>query len=90
MLAFDLAELLATMRADPSEVRCAFLSVAGDGESPVLTRQAERWHRALPVAHKQLLRLDAATGADAHCQVKQPTRLAQELCDWLDAFWRKR
>lgn len=84
----DFAKLLATFQADPGQVRCAFLSIVGAGESPVLIRQAEQWHRALPVEHKALVRLDADTGADAHCQVNNPTRLAQEVCDWLDAFFR--
>jgi hypothetical protein len=43
----------------------------------------------LSVVHKRLLRLDAASGADAHCQGNNPTRLAQEVCDWLDAFFAR-
>ncbi|HEY7483526.1 MAG TPA: alpha/beta fold hydrolase [Streptosporangiaceae bacterium] len=83
----EFAKLLATFRADPAEVRCAFLSIAGAGESPILIDQARRWHAGLPVAHKSLIEFDAASGADAHCQVNNPTRLAQEVCDWLDAFF---
>lgn len=86
----EFAKWLATLRADPGEVRCAFLSIAGDGESPVLIRQAEQWHQALPVAQERLVRLDAASGADAHCQVNNPTRLAQEACDRLDDFFAGR
>jgi hypothetical protein len=47
-------------------------------------------HQALPVAHKTLVHLDAPSGADAHCQVNNPTRLAKDVCDWLDAFFAAR
>jgi pimeloyl-ACP methyl ester carboxylesterase len=86
----EFANLLATFQADPGKLRCAFLSIVGQGESPVLIRQAEAWHEALPTREKALVRLDAATGADAHCQMNNPTRLAQEVCDWLDAVFRTR
>jgi hypothetical protein len=49
--------------------------------------EAEAWHAALSVRHKTFLRLDGATGADAHCQVNNPTRLAQEVYDWLNEFF---
>lgn len=84
----EFARLLATFTADPAQVRCPFLSLAGLGESPTLIDQARRWHDALAVERKTLLELDAATGADAHCQINNPTRLAQEVCDWLDQTLR--
>ncbi|WP_219513013.1 alpha/beta hydrolase family protein [Nonomuraea ceibae] len=80
----DFARLLATFTTDPGEIRSAFLSIAGLSESPVLVDQARRFHEALPVERKTLLEFDAASGADAHCQVNNPTRLAQEAVDWLD------
>ncbi|GAA2315764.1 alpha/beta hydrolase [Nonomuraea roseoviolacea subsp. roseoviolacea] len=80
----EFAELLTTFRADPAQVRCAYLSIAGTGESPTFLEQARRWHDGLPVATKALVELDAASGADAHCQINNPTRLAQEICGWLD------
>lgn len=80
----DFANLLTTFVADPAKVRCSFLSIAGLGESPVLLDQARRWHDALSVEHKNLLEFDAASGADAHCQINNPTRMAQEVTDWLD------
>lgn len=86
----EFAKLLATFQADPSEVGCAFLSIVGGGESPVLIDQARRWHDGLPVERKTLIELDAATGADAHCQINNPTRLAQEVCDWLDGIFDRR
>ncbi|WP_186403755.1 alpha/beta hydrolase family protein [[Actinomadura] parvosata] len=80
----DFARLLATFTADPAQVTCPFLSIVGLGESPALVEQVRSWHHALPSPRKKLLELDAATGADAHCQINNPTRLAQEVCDWLD------
>jgi hypothetical protein len=68
-------------------VRCAFLSIVGSGDPPVVIDQARRWHAGLPVARESLIELDAATGADAHCQVNNPTRLVQEVCGWLDEFF---
>ncbi|WP_158678657.1 alpha/beta hydrolase family protein [Streptomyces sulphureus] len=88
--AAELAELFATFRADPSGVECAFLSIAGSGEGPGFIDQARRWHDGLPVEDKTLLELDASTGADAHCQANNPTRLAQEVCDWLDDVFDRR
>lgn len=87
--AADLAGLFATFRADPSSVDCAFLSIAGSGEGAEFINQTRRWHDGLSVEHKTLLELDADTGADAHCQANNPTRLAQEVCDWLDGIFVK-
>ncbi|MFE7116107.1 alpha/beta hydrolase family protein [Streptomyces sp. NPDC057654] len=88
--AAELAQLFATFRADPSQVDCAFLSLAGSGEGLGFLDQARRWHEGLPAQNKTLLELDASTGADAHCQANNPTRLAQEVCDWLDDFFDRR
>jgi len=46
-------------------------------------RQAQRWHAALDVPRKDLIVFDAASGADAHCQINNPTRMMQEVCDWV-------
>lgn len=48
-----------------------------------LMRQAQRWHAALDVPRKDLIVFDAASGADAHCQINNPTRMMQEVCDWV-------
>ncbi|MEU7045116.1 alpha/beta fold hydrolase [Streptomyces varsoviensis] len=88
--AAELAELFTAFRADPSQVECAFLSIAGGGEAPAFIDQTRRWHDGLPAQDKTLLELDASTGADAHCQANNPTRLAQEVCDWLDGVFRRR
>lgn len=73
----------AGMVADPARVTVPFLSVVGGGESAFFMRQAHEWHEAIPSTRKLLLQLDAATGADGHCQVNNRLRLAQEVTGWL-------
>lgn len=80
----EFASLVATFRADPGMVRCPYLTIAGTGESPAFLNQARQWHAGLSAARKTIIELDDTTGADAHCQVNNPTRLAQEVTDWLD------
>lgn len=86
----EFAELIATFQADPAQVECPYLSIAGTGEAPAFLEQARFWHDKLPVERKTLIELDAWTGADAHCQSNNPTRLAQEVCDWLDGIFDQR
>lgn len=73
----------ATMIADPSIVHVPFLSIVGGGDSPVFRSQAEAWHQAIPSTKKSFVLLDAATGADGHCQINNRLRLAQEITGWL-------
>ena len=85
--AADPAEFLAKtagMAADPTRVTVPFLSILGEGESPVFAEQAMRWHREIRSARKSFVLLDAATGADGHCQVNNRLRLAQEACGWMN------
>lgn len=70
--------------ADPEAVTVPFLSVVGLGDSHVFTSQAFSWHNRLASYRKELVLLDAATGADAHCQVNSRLRLVQEACGWMD------
>ncbi|GAA4685188.1 alpha/beta hydrolase family protein [Gordonia humi] len=86
----EFADLIATFQADPAPVQCRYLSIAGTGEGPAFLEQARTWHQRLSVEEKTLIELDASTGADAHCQVNNPTRLAQEVCDWLDEVFDQR
>lgn len=73
----------AAMVADPARVRMPFLSIVGAGDSAVFQEQAREWHRDLASARKDFVQLDAASGADGHCQVNNRLRLAQEACGWL-------
>ncbi|RFM31083.1 alpha/beta hydrolase family protein [Chitinophaga silvisoli] len=68
---------------DPALVQVPFLSVLGMQEGSIWKKQTEEWHAAIPSAKKSLLKLDAETGADAHCQGSNPLRLAQEVDGWL-------
>jgi pimeloyl-ACP methyl ester carboxylesterase len=77
----------ADMRADPKRVTVPFLSIIGAGDSPVFVRQAQQWHREIRSERKACVLLDAASGADGHCQVNNRLRLAQECCAWLDEIF---
>jgi hypothetical protein len=81
------ADRLGQWSADPAKIQCPFLSIVGTGEAPSLLAEARRWHEALVVPEKRFLVLDAESGADAHCQVNNPTRLRQEVCAWLDTVF---
>ncbi|WP_326543371.1 alpha/beta hydrolase family protein [Pseudorhodoferax sp.] len=71
-------------RADAARVTLPFLSVLGGGDSPVFAAQARAWHEQIRSARKDFVFLDAATGADGHCQVNARLRLVQEACGWMD------
>ena len=88
--ATDAAEFIAKtagMAADARRVTLPFLSILGGGDSPVFAEQAVRWHAEIPSTRKSFVRLDAATGADGHCQVNNRLRLAQEACGWMDEIF---
>src|ERR1700722_4011769 len=74
----------AGMAADPKRVTIPFLSILGGGDSPVFAEQAVRWHAEIPSPLKSFVQLDAATGADGHCQVNNRLRLVQEASGWMD------
>ncbi len=71
-------------QADPARVTLPFLSILGGGDSPVFTAQARNWHARIRSERKDLVFLDAASGADGHCQVNARLRLVQEACGWMD------
>lgn len=75
------------VRADPARVTLPFLSILGGGDSPLFAAQARAWHDAIPSARKEFVFLDAATGADGHCQVNARLRLVQEACGWMDEIF---
>jgi pimeloyl-ACP methyl ester carboxylesterase len=77
----------AGMAADPKRVTVPFLSILGGGDSPVFAEQAVRWHAEIPSARKSFVLLDAATGADGHCQVNNRLRLVQEASGWMDEIF---
>lgn len=78
-----------TARADPLRVTLPFLSIVGTGDSPIFVAQARDWHERIRSAHKELVELDAASGADGHCQVNARLRLVQEACGWMDGIFGK-
>lgn len=79
----ELVARMDTWIADPADVRCPFLSIAGGAEPPLLMRQALDWHERLDVPREDLIVYDQASGADPHCQLNNPTRLTQDVSDWV-------
>lgn len=79
----DMLRLGDTMVADPKQCTVPFLSIMGTGESSVFRSQTHEWHGAIASKDKTLVVLDAATGADGHCQLNNRERLVQEAADWL-------
>lgn len=75
--------------ADPERVSMPFLSVLGGGDSPMLAAQARDWHERIRSTHKEFVYLDAATGADGHCQVNARLRMVQEACGWMDEIFNR-
>lgn len=71
-------------RADAARVTLPFLSILGGGDSPAFASQARLWHEQIRSIRKDFVFLDAATGADGHCQVNARVRLVQEACGWMD------
>jgi esterase/lipase len=84
----EMVALTHAMIADPSIVTVPFLSIAGAGDSPIFRSQAEAWHAAIPSRQKNFVLLDAASGADGHCQVNNRRRLGQETAGWLGEIMR--
>ncbi|MET3930219.1 alpha-beta hydrolase superfamily lysophospholipase [Lysobacter sp. OAE881] len=80
----DMLERWRDAKADASRVTVPFLSVIGAGDSAIFNRQAFDWHEQIASTRKACVVLDAATGADSHCQVNARVRLVQEACGWMD------
>lgn len=74
-------------RAEPKRVTVPFLSILGAGDSPLFAAQARAWHDAVGSTRKDFVLLDAASGADGHCQVNARLRLVQETCGWMDEIF---
>lgn len=79
----DMVEKWEGYAVDPKLVKMPFLSVLGLQEGGVWKKQTHEWHTAIENDKKQLVTLDAETGADAHCQGNNVLRLVQEVETWL-------
>lgn len=77
------------MVADPALVTLPFLSILGEGDSPVFAAQAHTWHESIRSSAKKLVLLDAGSGADGHVQVANRARLAQECSAWMDEIFAR-
>jgi pimeloyl-ACP methyl ester carboxylesterase len=77
----------ADVRAEAAGVTVPFLSIVGGGDSVVFANQARMWHEQIASTPKELVLLDATTGADGHCQVNARLRLVQEASGWMDEIF---
>ena len=84
----DLLVKMANFVADPALVTMPFLSIVGAGEGAGFQSQSDQWHAQIRSPLKRLVRLDATTGGDAHCQAGNRLRMAQEMCGWMDQIFR--
>lgn len=78
------------MIADPGIVDVPFLSIVGSGEGEGFKSDARAWHENIRSERKKFVELDAATGADGHCQAANRLRLVQEMCGWLNTIFGQR
>jgi pimeloyl-ACP methyl ester carboxylesterase len=67
----------------PEKIHCPTLCLASEGEAPMFLTQAREVYDALSVT-KKLHIFSAESGADAHCQVNNPTLMQEVVYDWLD------
>ena len=68
---------------EPEKIQCPTLCLASEGEAPMFLTQAREVYDALKVP-KKLHIFSAEEGADAHCQVNNPTLMQEVVYDWLD------
>lgn len=65
------------------KIHCPTLCLASEGEAPAFLTQAREFYDALKVP-KKLHIFSIEEGADAHCQVNNPTLMQEVVYDWLD------
>lgn len=68
------------------EITCPVLCLVGEGESEEQMAQARQFYDALRCP-KELRIFTVADGAEAHCQVNNPSLLQHVVFDWLDGVF---
>jgi pimeloyl-ACP methyl ester carboxylesterase len=68
---------------EPEKIHCPTLCLASEGEAPMFLTQTHEVYNALKVP-KNLHIFSIEEGADAHCQVNNPTLMQEVVYDWLD------
>jgi pimeloyl-ACP methyl ester carboxylesterase len=74
-------------KADPTQIRCPTLCLAGEGEAPITLQIARECFAQLPHPLKKLVIFSKAEGGEAHCQVNNLALPNRVLFDWLDAVF---
>lgn len=72
---------------EPEKIHCPTLCLASEGEAPMFLTQTHEVYNALKVP-KKLHIFSIEEGADAHCQVNNPTLMQEVVYDWLDDVLR--
>jgi pimeloyl-ACP methyl ester carboxylesterase len=71
-------------RADPRQIPCPVLCLAGEGEAPITLKIARECYAQLPHPLKKLVIFTREQGGDAHCQVNNLALPNGVIFDWLD------
>lgn len=70
--------------ANPKQIQCPTLCLAGEGEAPITLRIAHECYNQLPHPQKKLVIFTKAEGGEAHCQVDNLALPNRVIFDWLD------
>ena len=70
-------------RADPRNVVCPTLCLAGEGEAPITLKIARECVAQLPHPMKRLCIFTKEEGSEAHCQVDNPALPNRVMFNWL-------
>ncbi|MBU9818608.1 alpha/beta fold hydrolase [Rahnella sp. BCC 1045] len=81
-------DLWRNAEASPAFVKVPFLTIVGEGDSHIFITQALNWHKSIASKNKELILLNAKSGADAHCQINGRLRLIQEATGWMDTLFK--
>ncbi len=71
-------------KADPREITCPVLCLAGEGEAKITLDVARECYAQLPNPQKKLVIFTKAQGGEAHCQVNNLPLPNGVMFDWLE------
>ncbi|MEZ4859889.1 MAG: alpha/beta fold hydrolase [Caldilineaceae bacterium] len=74
-------------KADPRQILCPTLMLAGEGEAAVTLQIARECYDQLPNPQKKLVIFTAADGGEAHCQVNNLALPNRVIFAWLATLW---
>jgi hypothetical protein len=69
---------------DASTIHCPMLCLASEGEGKAFLRQADEVCETLGTSKKSRRIFTVEEGADAHCQLNNPSLMRGVIFDWLD------